>query len=46
MKLLLAVTITGIVMTTAGIGTASAARPENRITILYDAFGKDTSWNG
>ena len=43
MKLLLAGTITGIVMTTATIGTAAAAGPENRITILYDAFGKDAS---
>ena len=43
MKLLLAGTITGMVMTTAAIGTASAAGPENRITILYDAFGKDAS---
>ena len=42
MKLLLAGTITGMV-TTAAIGTASAAGPENRITILYDAFGKDAS---
>src|SRR6267378_1069482 len=43
MKLFLAGTITGMVMTTAAIGTASAAGPENRITILYDAFGKDAS---
>src|SRR3954454_22762423 len=43
MKLLLAGTITGIVMKTATIGTAAAAGPENRITILYDAFGKDAS---
>ena len=43
MKLLLAGTITGMVMTTAAIGTAAAAEPENRITILYDAFGKDAS---
>src|SRR6266481_3064091 len=43
MKLLLAGTITGAVMMTAAIGTAAAAGPENRITILYDAFGKDTS---
>ena len=43
MKLLLAGTITGVVMMTAAIGTAAAAGPENRITILYDAFGKDTS---
>jgi Metal-dependent hydrolases of the beta-lactamase superfamily II len=43
MKLLLAGTITGMVMTTAAIGTAAAAGPENRITILYDAFGKDAS---
>ena len=43
MKLLLASTITGMVMTTATIGTAAAAGPENRITILYDAFGKDAS---
>jgi glyoxylase-like metal-dependent hydrolase (beta-lactamase superfamily II) len=28
---------------TAAIGTAAAAGPENRITILCDAFGKDTS---
>ena len=42
-KLLLAGTITGMVMTTATIGTAAAAEPENRITILYDAFGKDAS---
>jgi 7,8-dihydropterin-6-yl-methyl-4-(beta-D-ribofuranosyl)aminobenzene 5'-phosphate synthase len=43
MKLLLAGTITGMMMTTATIGTAAAAGPENRITILYDAFGKDAS---
>jgi hypothetical protein len=43
MKLLLAGTITGMVMPTATIGTAAAAGPENRITILYDAFGKDAS---
>ena len=43
MKLLLSGTITGMVMTTATIGTAAAAGPENRITILYDAFGKDAS---
>jgi len=43
MKLLLAGTITGVVMMTAAIGTAAAAGPENRITILYDAFGKDAS---
>jgi hypothetical protein len=43
MKLLLVGTITGMVMTTAAIGTAAAAEPENRITILYDAFGKDAS---
>src|SRR4051812_42163814 len=43
MKLLLAGTITGLVMTAAAIGTAAAAEPENRITILYDAFGKDAS---
>ena len=43
MKLLLAGTITGMVITTAAIGTAAAAGPENRITILYDAFGKDAS---
>src|SRR5262245_8360825 len=42
MKLILAGTITGVMMTTA-IGTAAAAGPENRITILYDAFGKDAS---
>ena len=33
-KLLLGGTITGMVMTTAAIGTAVAAAPENRITIL------------
>src|SRR4029077_21252293 len=43
MKLLLACTMTGIAMITAAIGTAAAAGPENRITILYDAFGKDAS---
>ena len=43
MKLLLAGTITGVVMMTAAIGTAAAAGSENRITILYDAFGKDPS---
>src|SRR5262249_37537142 len=43
MKLLLVGTITGMVMTTAAIETAAAAEPENRITILYDAFGKDAS---
>src|SRR6478736_3427013 len=43
MKLLLVGTITGMVMTTAAIGMAAAAEPENRITILYDAFGKDAS---
>src|SRR3954471_9225967 len=43
MKLLLAGTITTVVMTTATIGTAAAAGPESRITILYDAFGKDAS---
>jgi 7,8-dihydropterin-6-yl-methyl-4-(beta-D-ribofuranosyl)aminobenzene 5'-phosphate synthase len=43
MKLLLAGTITGVVMMTAAIGTAAAAAPENHITILYDAFGKDAS---
>src|SRR6201984_3950816 len=43
MKLLLVGTITGMVRTTAQIGTAAAAEPENRITILYDAFGKDAS---
>ena len=32
-----------MVMTTGTIGTAAAAGPENRITILYDAFGKDAS---
>ena len=42
MKLFLAGTITGMFMT-AAIGTAVAAAPENRITILYDAFGKDAS---
>src|SRR5262245_32200024 len=42
MKLLLAGTIT-VVMMTAAIGTAPAAGPESRITILYDAFGKDAS---
>ena len=41
MKLLLVGTITGMVMTTAAIRTAAAAGPENRITILYDAFGDD-----
>jgi len=40
MKLLLAGTITGMVMTTGTIGTAAATGPENRITILYDAFGR------
>src|ERR1700756_3409863 len=43
MKLLLVGTITGMGMTTASIGTAAAAEPENRITILYDAFGKDAA---
>src|SRR6266576_1227628 len=43
MRLLLAGTITGMVITTAAIGTAVAAAPENRITNLYDAFGKDAS---
>ena len=43
MRLLLVGTITGTVMTSAAIGTAAAAEPENRITILYDAFGKDAS---
>ena len=44
MKLLLAGPITGVMMMmTAAIGTAAGAGPENRITILYDAFGKDTS---
>ena len=43
MQLLLVGTITGMAMTTAAIGTAAAAEPENRITILYDAFGKDAS---
>ena len=43
MKLFLAGTITGMLMTTAAIGTAAAAGPENRITILYDAFGNDAS---
>src|SRR5256885_3503810 len=42
MKLFLAA-ITGMLMTTAAIGSAAAAGPENRITILYDAFGKDAS---
>src|SRR5207248_5900442 len=42
MKLFLAGTITGMFMT-AAIGTAAAAEPENHITILYDAFGKDAS---
>src|SRR2546430_15786142 len=41
MKLLLVGTITGMVMTTAAM--AAAAAPETRITILYDAFGKDAS---
>jgi 7,8-dihydropterin-6-yl-methyl-4-(beta-D-ribofuranosyl)aminobenzene 5'-phosphate synthase len=43
MKLLLAGTITGTAMMAAAIGTAAAAGPESRITILYDAFGKDTA---
>src|ERR1700760_1232303 len=43
MKLLLVGTITGMAMPTAAIGAAAAAEPENRITILYDAFGKDAS---
>src|SRR5512132_1851837 len=43
MKLFLAGTITGMLMTTAAIGTAAASGPQNRITILYDAFGKDAS---
>jgi len=43
MKLFLAGTITGMLITTAAIRTAAAAGPENRITILYDAFGKDAS---
>src|SRR6266576_449774 len=43
MRLLLAGTITGMLMTTSAIGTAAAAGPESRITILYDAFGKDAS---
>src|SRR5437016_13889408 len=43
MTLLLVGTITGMVMTTSALGTAAAAEPENRITILYDAFGKDAS---
>src|SRR3989440_3319106 len=43
MKLLLVGTITGRAEATAAIGTAAAAEPENRITILYDAFGKDAS---
>ena len=43
MKLLLAGTITGMAMLAAAIGTAAAAGPESRITILYDAFGKDTA---
>jgi 7,8-dihydropterin-6-yl-methyl-4-(beta-D-ribofuranosyl)aminobenzene 5'-phosphate synthase len=42
MKLLLAGTITVMLTTTAAIGTAAAAGPD-RITILYDAFGKDAS---
>src|SRR5262245_60475360 len=42
-KLLLAGTITGVVMMIAAFGAAAAAGPENRITILYDAFGKDAS---
>jgi hypothetical protein len=46
MKLLLAGTITGVVMMTAAIGRVAAAAPENRITILYDAFGNDTSMPG
>src|SRR4051812_31151197 len=40
MKLFLAAIM---LMTTAAIGAAAAAGPENRITILYDAFGKDAS---
>jgi len=43
MKLFLAGTITGMLMTTAAIGTAAVGGPENRITILCDAFGKDAS---
>src|SRR5215469_9690593 len=43
MKLLLAGTIAGMVMTTAAIGRAAAAEHENRITVLNDAFGKDPS---
>src|SRR5438045_7674889 len=43
MKLFLAGTITGMFMTAAIGRTAVAAGPENRITILYDAFGKDAS---
>ena len=43
MNLFLAGTISGMLMTTAAIGTAAAAGPENRLTILYDAFGKDAS---
>src|SRR4051812_35146848 len=42
-KSFLAGTVIGMLMTTAAIGTAAAAGPENRVTILYDAFGKDAS---
>ena len=38
MKLLLAGTITGMMMTTAVIGTAAAAGPENRITVPSITF--------
>jgi len=43
MKLFLAGLITVVVTMTAVVGTAAAAGPENQITILYDAFGKDGS---
>ena len=43
MKLLLVGAIACVVTMTAALGTAAAAGPEGHITILYDAFGKDTS---
>src|ERR1700757_4114576 len=43
MKLLLVGTLTGMGSSPAAIGTPAAAEPENRITVLYDAFGKDAS---
>src|SRR5258706_5904198 len=43
MKWLREARIAAMVMTTAEMGTGAAAEPENRITILYDAFGKDAS---